>query len=63
MKKAIHLLRETGINVDDNGNILSDISEFFEGMRLIEMLEENTIDEQNECCYTIINNKVEKIDI
>ena len=60
MKKAIDYLKTLGIKCDNNGNILSKLPEGENGIALVDMLEENTMEE--DYCYTIINNKIEKID-
>lgn len=61
MKKAIEYLKKLGLKVDNNGNIISKLPNGEKGITLVNMLEENTIGE--DFCYTIINNKIEKIEI
>ena len=60
MKKAIEYLKVLGIKCDKNGNILSKLPDGQKGIALIGMLEDATI--ENDYCFTIINNKIEKIE-
>ena len=60
MKKAIKFLSLIGIKCDKLGNVLSKLPDGERGLLLINMLEENTM--QNDFCFTIINNKIEKIE-
>lgn len=61
MKQAIKYLKTLGIACDKEGNILSKLPDGERGLTLINMLEENTQTEDH--CYTIKNNKLEKIEI
>ena len=63
MKKAIDYLKTLGIKCDKFGNVLSKIPNGIEGIELINMLEENTENEDESYCYTIVNNIITKIDI
>ncbi|CAB4131257.1 hypothetical protein UFOVP129_63 [uncultured Caudovirales phage] len=63
MKEAINYLKNLGLKCDINGNILSKITDGEDGIALIDMVEENTENEKDGYCYTIINSKLEKIDI
>jgi hypothetical protein len=60
MKKAIEYLKTLGIKADSSGNIISKLPDGLKGIELVNMLEENTM--TGDFCYTIINNKIEKID-
>ena len=67
MKQAIQFLKCIGIKCDKNGNVLSPLPDGEEGIYLIDMIEENTTNKENDFkdknfCYTIINNKLEKIE-
>jgi hypothetical protein len=60
MKKAIDYLKTLGITCSDDGTVLSKLPDGERGIQLIDMLEEATMSE--DYCFTIINNKIEKID-
>jgi hypothetical protein len=60
MKKAIDYLKTLGIKADSKGNIISKLPDGERGIAIIDMLEENTANE--DYCFTIINDKIEKID-
>lgn len=60
MKKAIKILRESGVFCDSKGNILNELPLGIEGISLVESLEDITY--KNDYCYTIINNKIERIE-
>lgn len=61
MKKAIEFLRSKSITVSDDGIILSELPYGEDGISLIDELEENT--EDGDYCYTLIDNRLFKIDI
>lgn len=63
MKTAIDYLKTLGIKCDKQGNILSKLPIGERGLTIVDMLEEKTTNEQEEYCYTIIDNKLVKIDI
>lgn len=63
MKKAIEFLRSKKIKVTETGKITSKLPNGEAGISLVYELEENTEDNENECCYTIIGNQLSKIDI
>lgn len=60
MKKAIDFLKSFGIKCDIKGNVLSELPNGERGIALIDQLQEHTM--QDNFCFTIINNKIEKID-
>ena len=60
MEKAIKFLKLIGIKCDNSGNVLSKLPHGEKGISLVNMLEENTV--EDDFCYTIINNKIEKIE-
>ncbi len=59
MKRAIEFLKANDIICDNEGNVLSQLPLGEYGLELIETLETYTM--SNNHCYTIINNKLEKI--
>jgi hypothetical protein len=61
MKKAINYLKTLGIRVSKEGNIISKLPSGQKGIVLVDMLEENTMEENY--CFTIIKNRLEKIEI
>jgi hypothetical protein len=60
MKEAIKYLQTLSIKCDKSGNIISKLPEGEKGITLVNMLEEATMKE--DYCFTIINNKIEKIE-
>lgn len=60
MEEAIKYLKTLGIRVDKDGNIISKLPHGEKGVQLVNMLEENTT--KDDYCFTIIKNKIEKID-
>ncbi len=60
LSSAIKYVRTLGLHCGNSGNILSKLPDGERGLTLVNMLEENTMSE--DYCYTIINNKIEKID-
>ena len=60
MTTAINYLKSIGIECDLTGKVLSVLPEGLDGINLIDTLQEATMN--NEFCYTIINNQIEKID-
>ena len=63
MKKAIEYLRNLGFKVTDEGVILSKLPTDEKGFALVDGMEDSCMDEANEYTYTIILDKIEKIDI
>lgn len=61
MKKAIEYLRSTGLIVTDNGTIVSTLPDGEDGLDLVDNVEEISCEEDT--YYTIIKNKLEKIEI
>jgi len=60
MKKAIEYLRSTGLKVTDEGIIVSTLPDGEDGIDVVDECE--AISCEDDHCYTIINNKLEKID-
>lgn len=61
MKEAIAYLKTLGIKADKDGNIISKLPDGERGLTIVNMLEDSTM--QEDFCYTIIGNKIEKIDL
>ncbi len=61
MKKAIEFLATQSILVSKDGSILNKLPNGEAGINLINLLEEITMND--DFCYTIINNRLEKIEI
>lgn len=64
MQKATNYARSVGLKVSDNGTILSGLPDDFEdSMTMTSMIEDNTITADGQHTYTIIKNKLVKIEI
>lgn len=61
MKEAIKYLKTLGIKCDNKGNLLSKLPVGEKGLTIVNMLEDATMTE--DYCYTIIQLKIEKIEI
>lgn len=61
MKKAMEFLAANRIDVSKDGSIISVLPDGIKGIGLVNDLEEHTQTES--FCYTIINNRLEKIEI
>lgn len=61
MKQAIQYLRNLGFKVSPNGTIISKLPDGEKGITLVDMLEENTM--QDDHCYTIVDNKITKLEL
>ena len=61
MQTAIDFLKSRGLVVGDSGTILSNTIDDLEAMSLIDELEEITM--TDDYCYTIVINKITKIEI
>lgn len=61
MKKAIEFLRSKGVVVSDDGIILDRMPDGLVGITLMDELEDFTVEE--DFCYTVVEDKVVKIDI
>lgn len=63
MKKAIEYLKTLGIKCSPMGVILSVLPKGERGITLVNMLEDNTVDAEDESCWTIVIDHLQKISI
>lgn len=63
MKKAIDYLKKLGIKCSPLGTVLSKLPDGERGIALVNMLEDNTVDAEDESCWTIVIDHLQKISI
>lgn len=63
MKKAIAFLKTLGIKCSPMGVILSVLPDGLKGIDLVNKLEDNTVDAEDESCWTIHIDHLQKISI
>jgi hypothetical protein len=61
MKEAIEYLKSLGIRCDNDGRVISKLPEGERGIKIVDMLEENTM--KDDYCYTIQHDMVVKIEL